>query len=205
MNNTISLFNTLIYKKNLIKSKEFLNLDELNNTCISFANDDIAGQKWSEKNGYPGYTSYSSLNDLTWRASIFLDLSKYIDKHVFLYTKEIKLEIKKNELKLESIWINILPEGGMHSSHLHPGSVISGTFYVKVPKNSSGIKFEDPRLNMMMNSPIRKKNAPLNLKQFVDIKPENGDLILWESWLRHEVPFNFSSDERISISFNYCR
>lgn len=203
MSNLLSLFTTIIYKQNLINSKDFLNISELAHTCLSFANDDEAGQKWCEINSFPGYTSYSSLNDLTWRAPIFEDLKKSLDKHVYFYSKKINLDVKKNDIKLDSIWINILPHGGVHSSHLHPGSVVSGTFYVQIPKDSSGIKFEDPRLSMMMGSPMRKKNSPLPLKQFVDIKPEIGDVILWESWLRHEVPLNSSQNERISISFNY--
>ncbi len=30
-----------------------------------------------------------------------------------------------------------------------------------------------------------------------------GSVLLWESWLRHEVPAGTAKDERISISFNY--
>jgi uncharacterized protein (TIGR02466 family) len=32
---------------------------------------------------------------------------------------------------------------------------------------------------------------------------EAGSLLLFESWLRHEVPANLVAGERISVSFNY--
>ena len=56
---------------------------------------------------------------------------------------------------------------------------------------------------MMMAAPPRKKNAREDLRSFIYAKPEAGEVLLWESWLRHEVPMNMSDDERISISFNY--
>ncbi|MCO4840597.1 MAG: hypothetical protein KC447_10930, partial [Rhodobacteraceae bacterium] len=66
------------------------------------------------------------------------------------------------------------------------------------------IKFEDPRLAMMMAAPVRKKDAPMELQPFRYEAPVVGDVLLWESWLRHEVPLNMSDDERISVSFNYA-
>ena len=52
-------------------------------------------------------------------------------------------------------------------------------------------------------APPRTKNAPEHLRQFVYVAPAVGDVLLWESWLRHEVPMNMAEDERISVSFNY--
>ena len=72
-----------------------------------------------------------------------------------------------------------------------------------LPEGTSAIKFEDPRLAMMMAAPPRKKDAPRELQQFVYVRPDVGDVLLWESWLRHEVPMNMAEDERISVSFNY--
>jgi uncharacterized protein (TIGR02466 family) len=48
-----------------------------------------------------------------------------------------------------------------------------------------------------------KKEAAQALQRFVYVKPKVGEVLLWESWLRHEVPMNMAEDERISVSFNY--
>jgi uncharacterized protein (TIGR02466 family) len=80
-------------------------------------------------------------------------------------------------------------------------SVISGTFYVTVPKGSGVIKFEDPRLSKMMASPHRKDK--FKSASFARYTPQAGHVILFESWLRHEVETNTGNEERISISFNY--
>jgi uncharacterized protein (TIGR02466 family) len=50
---------------------------------------------------------------------------------------------------------------------------------------------------------LRTKKAGQELQQFVYVKPEVGEVLLWESWLRHEVPMNMAEEERISVSFNY--
>jgi uncharacterized protein (TIGR02466 family) len=56
---------------------------------------------------------------------------------------------------------------------------------------------------MMMAVPPRRKSAPRNFKTHVSETPKEGTLLLWESWLRHEVPLNRAEGERISVSFNY--
>ena len=106
-------------------------------------------------------------------------------------------------LKLNSFWINILAPGAAHSGHIHPGSVISGTIYVELPKGSSPLKLEDPRLPMMMAAPKRRAEAPETDRTFVYLNPTVGTVYLWESYLRHEVPANAAKRERISLSFNY--
>lgn len=199
-----SLFVTRLYRAALNElAKKKVDYEELNASCLVIAEDDEAGQKWCDKNGYPGYTSYASLNDLPWRFPIFAALEKALDKHVAEFCKDLGFDLQGRKLKCGSLWINILPEGGMHASHIHPHSVISGTTYVAMPKGTSALKLEDPRLPMMMHAPLRSKKAGQELQNFVYVKPQVGEVLLWESWLRHEVPMNMAEEERISVSFNY--
>lgn len=198
-----SLFVTRLYRANLSEFQPKIDGDELEMSCYSIAEDDEAGQDWCEENGYPGYTSYASLTDLPWRFPIFADLVKVLDQHVAAFAQDLEFDLNERELRLEDLWINILPEGGTHSSHIHPHSVISGTTYVAMPEGTSAIKFEDPRLPMMMAAPARQKTARRELRSFIYGAPAVGDVLLWESWLRHEVPVNMSEEDRISVSFNY--
>ncbi|MEE3358311.1 MAG: 2OG-Fe(II) oxygenase family protein [Pseudomonadota bacterium] len=199
-----SLFVTRLYRAELNEFGDDIDAQELENSCYVIAEDDDAGQEWCEENGYPGYTSYASLTDLPWRFPIFKSIVDALDKHVAAFAEDLEFDLDGRELKLEDIWINILPEGGMHSSHIHPHSVISGTTYVSMPDGASALKLEDPRSARMMAAPPRKKGAREELKTFVYAKPKVGDVLLWESFLRHEVPMNMAEDERISVSFNYA-
>src|SRR6056297_1568676 len=118
-----SLFVTRLYRAALSEHGTPIDPDELEASCYAIANDDEAGQQWSEDNGYPGYTSYASLTDLGWRFPIFADLIKVLDAHVAAFAEDLEFDLDGRPLKLEDIWINILP-GGTHSSHIHPHSVI---------------------------------------------------------------------------------
>jgi uncharacterized protein (TIGR02466 family) len=177
-------------------------LRDLAKSCRSLAAEDAAGQAWCRKHDYHGYTSYASLADLPWRDPVFADLVQRLDKHAAKFAEALEYELVA-PLVLDSLWVNVLEPGGHHSAHVHPNSVVSGTYYVALPKGAAGLKFEDPRLTQMMAAPRRKVDAAEANRTFVEVTPEPGTVLLWESFLRHEVPLTRGRGERISISFNY--
>ena len=164
---------------------------------------DVAGQKWSRLNYKNGYTSYGSLDKLNRLSSSFLFLETKINSHVFKFAKSLDYPLNKNNLKLNTMWVNIMPSGAFHTSHIHPQSVFSGTYYIDTPDGASALKFEDPRLSQFMNSPQPRLKARKSNLRFFSLQPKAGDVVLFESWLKHEVPQNQSKRPRISISFNY--
>ena len=173
---------------------------ELAHSIRTLAQDDQAGKRWSRGRGYKGYTSYASFNDLPKRDPAFSALQKLLTKHATAFAKELAWGVKP---KLDSLWVNLLKPGGHHSAHLHPHSILSGTLYVEVPADSGAIRFEDPRLPMMMAAPVRRSDAPEELRTFSTIEPAPGLLLMWESWLRHEVLPGAAKADRLSISFNF--
>jgi len=195
-----SLFATLVYEASL---EAPVLVGELDEACRALARDDAAGRRWSREQSYRGYTSYASLDDLPRRDPRFAELVRSIDRHVTAFAQECAFDLGRRRLRLDSLWINILKPGGSHSGHIHPNSIVSGTFYVAVPRGSGHLKLEDPRLPSMMASPPRRADAAEALRSFVYIEPKSGSLLLWESWLRHEVVAGRGSGERISVSFNY--
>ena len=199
------LFVTHLYEGTLAADKGFETFNaELEDACRAIAAEDRAGRAWAKEQGYAGYTSYASLDDLPQRDSLFADLKKKLDKHAVAFAKDLKLDLAGGRLVMDSLWINVLKPGGAHSGHIHPHSVLSGTVYVAVPPGASSLKLEDPRLPMMMAAPTRQIDAPEDRQTFVYVQPQPGTVLMWESWLRHEVPANAAKQERISISFNYA-
>ena len=178
-------------------------LDELAYSIRSLATDDHAGRRWSRDKGYKGYTSYASLDDLPRRDPAFADLAKALSKHTAAFANELGFDLSRKP-KLDSLWVNLLKPGGHHSSHLHPHSILSGTLYVEVPPGSGSIRFEDPRSGLMMAAPPRRADAAETVQPFASVSPRPGLLLLWESWLRHEVLPGTAKAERLSISFNFA-
>jgi len=187
------LFPTLLYQA---EPGDAAMLDELAHSIRSLARDDAAGVRWSRQKSYAGYTSYASLNDLPKRDPAFADLGKLLARHAAAFAADAGLDLGRKP-KLDSLWANLLKAGGHHSGHIHPHSVISGTFYVEAPPGSGAIRFEDPRLPMMMAAPPRDDS-------FFTVEPRPGLLLLWESWLRHEVLPGRDRGERLSVSFNFA-
>jgi uncharacterized protein (TIGR02466 family) len=199
-----SLFATPVYEASLSTHRSFENFrSELEAACRMLAAEDAAGQAWCKANGYGGYTSYASLDDLPTRASVFGELKTLLDRHARTFAEALSLDLKGGRLKLDSLWANILKPGAAHSGHIHPHSVLSGTVYVATPPGASALKLEDPRLPLMMAAPPRRADAPEAAQTFVYLQPEPGTVLMWESWLRHEVPANRAKAERIALSFNY--
>lgn len=194
-----NLFVTRLYEADIADAAM---LDELAHSIRSLAEDDEAGQRWSAEHRYAGYTSYASLNDLPRRDPVISDLARLLTKHAATFANDCAFDLARKP-KLDSLWVNLLRGSGHHSGHIHPHSIISGTFYVEVPKRSGAIRFEDPRLPLMMAAPTRRPLAE-DLQPFVTIEPRPGLLLLWESWLRHEVLPGTGRCERLSVSFNFA-
>jgi uncharacterized protein (TIGR02466 family) len=186
---TRQLFPTMLYEGEIAEAL----LPDLTHSIRLLAQDDGAGKRWSKQHNYSGYTSYASLNDLPRRDPAFAELGKILARHAAAFAKDAGWEVRP---RLDSLWVNILKTAGHHGGHIHPHSILSGTLYVEVPAGSGAIRFEDPRLPLMMAAPTRPET-------FVTVQPRAGLLLLWESWLRHEVLAGSGRGERLSVSFNF--
>jgi uncharacterized protein (TIGR02466 family) len=175
----------------------------LNREARALEKMDEEGLRWSKKNYRNGYTSYASVTNLPYRSTSFQQLKKWIDSEVKKFSRQLEIDLMKGQLEMTTCWVNIMRQNCSHAFHLHPLSVISGTYYLEIPSGSGALKIEDPRLPAFMGSPPRRPNCAQKNQRFHEFYPKTGQLILFESWLKHEVPPHRGASERISISFNY--
>lgn len=198
------LFVTQVYEASLAEGRGFDVFNaELADACRMLAEEDQAGRAWCRQHAYRGYTSYGSLTDLPQRLPEFAQLKRHLDRHALAYAQALHFDLARKP-RLDNLWVNILKPGGGHTGHIHPHAFLSGTVYVEVPDGASALKLEDPRLPMMMARPGVTAEASEAERPFVYLAPRAGTVLMWESWLRHEVPTNAARSERISISFNYA-
>jgi uncharacterized protein (TIGR02466 family) len=196
-------FPTLIYQAPLQTSRASSLNRRLLQESQQLRHDDVTGQRWSKQHYPGGYTSYNSVSRLHQWSPTFSTLERQITRHVLRFARTLDFDLEGRELTMTDCWVNVMPQRVVHTLHLHPLATISGTYYVQTPAGSAALKFEDPRLDRFMAAPPRKANARAANRTWVEIPARAGQLVLFESWLRHEVPPNPSSAERISISFNY--
>lgn len=102
------------------------------------------------------------------------------------------------QFELQS-WINLHDRGGFNFLHLHEGSLLSGSFYLKVPAGSGALVFRDPRPGAIHGC---IKGAVPNGHGDVRLTPSDGLLVLFPCWLEHYVEPHGSDEARICIAFN---
>jgi uncharacterized protein (TIGR02466 family) len=197
------LFSTFVYTAALQKSGS----RDLNRRLLAEGRqlraDDAAGRRWSAKNYPGGYTSYASSHRLQRVSPTFADLERKLARHVKAFAASLDWSLVGRELAMTDCWINIMSRRTAHGLHLHPLATVSGTYYVAVPAGSAGLKLEDPRLDRFMAAPPRCADARRENQTWVTVPAASGRLVMFESWLRHEVPPQPVAAERVSVSFNY--
>ena len=117
MSNIQTLFPTLLYRAGLANAA-MLNY-ELESAALALAINDAAGLRWCARHGYPGYTSYASINDLQGRNPVFAKLVRKLDKHATAFARALHWDLRGNRPICDSLWVNVMPEGGSHTSHIH--------------------------------------------------------------------------------------
>ena len=112
-------------------------------------------------------------------------------------------------LEFANAWININNKGGYNETHTHPGALISGAFYVKVPETGDcgSITFHKNAMeayvthSLGLAEDLSKAEAPHTHATWT-YPPKEGRLILFPAWVTHGVRENETEEDRISISFN---
>ena len=198
-----ALFPSFVYQAALpARASQALN-DQIIAEAKQLREDDGAGRRWSSQNYPRGYTSYGSVHKLHRISPTFASLQERLDPHVKRFAQALAWDMRGRRLEMTDCWLNIMGQASHHGLHLHPHASISGTYYAKTPKGAPGLKFEDPRLDKFMAAPPRRVSAPRHLKPWICFDARAGHLLLFESWLRHEVTANPVTGLRISVSFNY--
>lgn len=187
------LFKTPIYNTNLDIDNKLLET-----LAYQEKEKDTLGRRKSN-NGY-------QTQDLDFNTYKFLfdTISKHAIKFYSIYNADIKNHFFSN------FWINISGKYHYNRLHSHNGSFISGVYYIKVPKNSGAIAFENPAHMFIENT--FKKFDNWTFENGNDwnnynspewrIEPLKGQLLMFPSYLRHYVEQNKSDEDRISLSFN---
>lgn len=106
---------------------------------------------------------------------------------------------------IKEMWFNVMEPGGFQSIHNHANSFISGALYLTDVHPSSRIVFSKSLggTEFVFNNFNKKASVgPYNGVKWFPPKVSSGDLILFPSYLLHEVPENKSTGVRISIAFN---
>jgi len=131
------------------------------------------------------------------------DIKKFCEYHLKQYMEEIEgVDTNLAGLRITQSWLNKNKPNESHPSHFHPNSYLSGVFYINcLPNDNIGIT---NRLEGMYNTMIFPiKNSTAWNANAVKVGVEEGDLVLFPSWVLHFVNLNETTNkDRISLAFN---
>ena len=125
-----------------------------------------------------------------------------VSSHLFeIINKDFGWKCTTDQIKFEGIWSVINKENSYNIRHFHPNSNLSAAYYVKAKENCGKIKFFDPLDQKLIKTPAKNKTTELSA-EVVSFTPNEGDLLIFPSYLHHSVEENLSGQDRIVISFN---
>jgi uncharacterized protein (TIGR02466 family) len=105
------------------------------------------------------------------------------------------------KIGVTEMWAVINSKDTYNQLHNHTNSYLSAAYYVKAPKNSGNIQFYDPNEVKKFRHPQIEKRTDLSALGY-SIKPIEGNLLIFPSYLYHSVEKNLSDQDRIVVSFN---
>jgi uncharacterized protein (TIGR02466 family) len=195
------LFPTYVYRESLAGASR-LNTD-IEHAIATLIEKDKKGRKWSANSYANGYTSYPANQHLHQKMAAFRRLTQSIMPHIYHFVRHLNWDINPRKIVPLSCWANAMGKGTQHGLHNHQLSMISGVYYVNAPRGAAPFVIEDPRMDHFMHTPPRKSSAPIRDQIRVELRPKAGELILFESWMRHEVPLHNADEPRLSVAFNF--
>ena len=113
--------------------------------------------------------------------------------------------IKKSVDLIVSAWLNINPPNSYNSMHSHPDCNLAGVLWIKSPKDSGNIVFDNPtafQSNTEIDSYTTDFKEKYKFYQSYFFPPTEGRILVFPSHLVHKVEENKSKEDRISVSFN---
>ena len=126
-----------------------------------------------------------------------LAVPKLADFGMLLFGERLNWTVKE-------MWTNVLEPGGSQALHSHANSFISGVFYLTPSHPGSRTVFVRPPGGFEFSFRHHTRSAevgPFNAGKYVVPEAEPGDLILFPSYLYHEVPKN-QGDVRVTVALN---
>jgi len=109
--------------------------------------------------------------------------------------------VKRDRHYITSMWSYITTSNYSLSTHIHQNSFFSGVFYAKAPKNCGKLRLMDPRPAKNIINPEYERVNDANMGIY-ELHPTTGEMLMFPSWLPHDVFAGQSEEERISVAFN---
>lgn len=154
------------------------------------------GQRLSNVNGW-----HSPFFDLLNKDNLGYKFLIKIQPHIVDVFNSYGWIFNPQKVRCSGMWAIINKKGNFNTEHIHPNSNLSAAYYVKAPKNCGNFRVVNP--HSISRDKFPPRDTPNELNRLVaELEIEEGDLLIFPSYLPHSVLPNQSDDDRIVVSFN---
>tara|TARA_B100000508_G_scaffold58550_1_gene45486 strand:- start:24 stop:629 length:606 start_codon:yes stop_codon:yes gene_type:complete len=142
----------------------------------------------------------ASKSDFLYRdATIVKDTKQWIDECIKKTINTIQMEDIDYKITYNESWYHVTTTNGMHEPHIHPRCSWCGVYYIKSGNHDSGdTVFENP----VKSTYIDRGNLFLDHMHTLRIKPQDGLLVIFPSYLSHYQALYKGTEDRIVVAFN---
>ena len=173
---------------------------ELNNTlCAYILSKEVEGIESNVAPNIKHNLVESKFNFLNGDAMIIKDTKNWIDGCIKQTINTIQMESVDYDITYKESWYHVTKTNGMHESHIHPGCSWCGIYYLQSGDLGSGeTVFENP----VKSTYIDRGNLYLNNMSQYRVKPQDGLLVIFPSFLSHYQAMYKGTEDRIVVAFN---
>lgn len=185
----IKINNRIIFPTVISTSELSIDNNKLEKFIYSIKEQDQEGRTYSNKGGWQSKDFNLDHEDL-----------KELLNQILNVVNSVAKELNLQNLTLTNLWANINGSYNYNQLHVHPGAILSGTYYIKKPENSGSIEFMRSDGGEHFTNPNQNSFFTDGWAVFEAVQ---GTLVIFPGWLKHSVGANLSTEDRISISFNF--
>ena len=173
---------------------------ELNDTlCAYILSKEVEGIESNVAPNIKHNLVESKFNFLNGDAMIIKDTKNWIDGCIKQTINTIQMESIDYDITYKESWYHVTKTNGMHESHIHPGCSWCGIYYLQSGDLGSGeTVFENP----VKSTYIDRGNLYLNNMSQYRVKPQDGLLVIFPSFLSHYQAMYKGTEDRIVVAFN---
>mgnify|MGYP003647505484 CR=1 FL=1 len=142
------------------------------------------------------YSDYNQPNKLIKGKDLkkFTDIVNPICKK---FASEVNISLENPKI---DYWLQDYKSNQSMELHSHPGSLLSGVYYIRANENAGSISFQNPNPYLYFQKHIDKSRMNYNHT----VKPQKGMLILFPGYLFHKtIPSKNPNVQRTVLAFNF--
>ena len=130
----------------------------------------------------------------------FAELGQLLAGELIEFAKHTGVYLPNNNVFIKNMWVNIFERNCSTDVHVNPNSLFSGVYILKAPTDSAKIVFDSPAAEKMISVPINEDNE-YNMEN-VSYTPQEGQVIIFNSNLRHRDLLHTLDDSKITLNFS---